>query len=163
MCQAPIRTFICTQTIRYWHKLIKLDSNRILRSAYESELAIHNAGGTSWAAFVDKLLEIIGHDSSLHTPEQDIMKQSTSMKSEVNKEIAELYFQYNYKSISEHCKLRTHVKFKTSVGKEKYLDLEGLPLKNRKPSCAFRISCHDLEIERGCYSTPSKATRRDNL
>ncbi len=72
------------------------------------------------------------------------------MKSEVITEIAEIYFQYNYKSISEHYKLRTYVKFKTSVGRERYLDLEGLPQKkNRKPFCAFRISCHDLEIERG--------------
>ncbi len=54
--QAPILTFICTQTIRYWYKLIKLDSNRILSSAHESELEIHNAGGTSWATFVAKLL-----------------------------------------------------------------------------------------------------------
>ncbi len=35
-----------------------------------------------------------------------------------------------------------------------YLDLEGLPQKNRKLFCAFRISCHDLEIERRKYSTP---------
>ncbi len=53
--RAPILTFIYTQTIRYWHKLIKLVSNRILRSAYESELEIYNAGGTSWATFVAKL------------------------------------------------------------------------------------------------------------
>ncbi len=40
-----ILTFIYTQTIRYWHKLMKLDTNRILSSAYksESELEIHNA------------------------------------------------------------------------------------------------------------------------
>ncbi len=76
LCQAYILTFICTQTIRYWHKLIKLDFNRILRSAYESELEIHNAGGTPWVTFEAKLLEIIGHDSSLHTPKLDIIKQN---------------------------------------------------------------------------------------
>ncbi len=42
-------------------------------SAYESEIEIHNAEGTSWATFVAKLLEIIGHDSSLHTPNQVIL------------------------------------------------------------------------------------------
>ncbi len=125
-----------------------LDSNRILRSAYEVQ-EIHNAGGTSCATFAAKLLEVIGHDSSLHTPKQYIIKQCTSMKSEVNKEIAEIYFQYNFKSIGEHCKVRTYLKFKISAGKEKYLDLEGLPQKYRKRFCAFRISCHDLEIERG--------------
>ncbi len=159
--QAPILTFICTQTIRYWHKLIMLDSDRILRSAYESALEIHNAGGTSWATFVAKLLEIIGHDSSLHTLKQDIIKQGNSMKSEVNKEIAELYFQYNFKSISEHCKLRTYVKFKTGVDREKYLDLEGLPHKYRKLVCAFRIIYHNLEIERGRYCTPPKCQKRE--
>ncbi len=123
--------FANTQNV--WHP-IQLDSNRILRSAYESELEIHNAGGTSWATFVAKLLELIDHDSCLHTPKQDIINQSTSMKSEVNTEIAELYFQYNYKSISEHNKLRTYVNFKTSVGREKYLDLEDFHRKKRNLS-----------------------------
>ncbi len=42
--------------------------------------------------------------------------------------------------------------------REKYLYLEGLTQKKRKHFCAFRISCHDLEIERGRYSTPPKPT-----
>ncbi len=160
---ASILTFICTQTIRYWHTIIKLDSNRILRSIYQSELEIHNAGGTLCATFVAKLLEIIGHDSSLHTPKQYIIKQSTSMKSEVNNEIAGLYFLYNFKSICEHCKLSTYVKFKTGMGMEKYLDLEGLPQNNRKHFCAFRISCYNLEIERGQYSIPPKLPEERDL
>ncbi len=39
------------------------------------------------------------------------------MENKVNKEIAELYFLYNFKSIIEHCKLTTYVKFKTNVGR----------------------------------------------
>ncbi len=36
-----------------------LDSNRILRSAYESELEIPNAGRTLWATFVTQLFKSI--------------------------------------------------------------------------------------------------------
>ena len=155
--RAPIFSFICTQALRYWHKLIKVNTNRILRSAYESELEIHNAGGTSWATFVAKLLDLIGHDSSLQSPKSDHIKQhnySTSCK--VKKEIPDLYFQFHVASIGQHSKLRTYNKFKEGIGREKYLDIEDLPQSNRKLFCAFRISCHDLEIERGRYSTPPK-------
>ena len=55
-----------------------------------------------------------------------------------------------------HSKLRTYNKFKKGIGREKYLDIEDVPQSNRKLFCAFRISCHDLEIERGRYSTPPK-------
>ncbi len=42
------------------------------------------------------------------------------------------------------------------MGQEIYLDLEDFQQKNRKRLCAFRTSCHDLEIERGPFSTPPK-------
>ncbi len=53
-------SFICGQTFRYWPKLINYDSSRILKMAYESELEIHNARGTSWASFIAIPLESIG-------------------------------------------------------------------------------------------------------
>jgi hypothetical protein len=37
---------------------------------------------------------------------------------------------------------------------ENYLTLEDLPQKSRKLFCSFRISCHDLEIEKGRYNNP---------
>jgi hypothetical protein len=79
------------------------------------------------------------------------------LSKEVKEHIAQLYFQYNFDSIGEHSKLRTYVTFKENADREVYLDLEDIPIKHRKLFCSFRISCHDLEIERGRYCSPPKA------
>ena len=52
--------------------------------------------------------------------------------------------------------MRTYVKFKEKPELEEYLKIEDLSIKCRKLFCAFRISCHDLEIERGRYCNPPK-------
>ena len=39
---------------------------------------------------------------------------------------------------------------------EKYVNIVDFPQKSRKLFCVFRISCHDLEIERGRYNNPPK-------
>ena len=44
----PIFSFMCAQLIRYWFKIINVDSDRILKDAYLSELHICNKGGASW-------------------------------------------------------------------------------------------------------------------
>ena len=46
------------------------------------------------------------------------------------------------------------MKFKTTYDREKYLDLVDLPFSFRRLFCAFKISCHDLEIERQRYRSP---------
>ena len=56
--RAPIFSFMCSQLIRYWIKIISIDANRLLKDAYLSELHIHNEGGASWVSFVIKLLQI---------------------------------------------------------------------------------------------------------
>ena len=37
---------------------------------------------------------------------------------------------------------------------EEYVNIYNVPLSWRKLYCSFRISCHDLEIERGRYIRP---------
>ena len=58
--------------------------------------------------------------------------------------------------INEKSKLRTFIKFKTNYSMEKYINISDIPLCWRKLYCAFRISCHNLEIERGRYTRPRK-------
>ncbi len=65
------------------------------------------------------------------------------------------YFQFNFQNIGEHSKLRTYVTFKLNSNREDYLDIEDISLKHQKLFCSFRISCHDLKIERGRYCSPS--------
>ncbi len=62
-----------------------------------------------------------------------------------------------YPPPGENSKLRTYVKFKLNSNREDYLDIEDITLKHRTLFCSFRISCHDLKIERGRYCSPSIA------
>ena len=152
----PIFSFICAQTLRYWRRMINLESCRILKGAYESELEIHKSGGISWVTFVAKLLEIGGTDNLVQNPDPVIIKTQCS-NSKMKEKLSQFYFKYNYDTIGGHSKLRTYVTFKEKEGRELYLDLEDIPLKHRKLFCSFRISCHDLEIERGRYCSPPKS------
>lgn len=48
--------------------------------------------------------------------------------------------------------MRTYILFKNEFQYEKYLDILSMEL--RKPITQFRISAHNLEIERGRYTRP---------
>ncbi len=52
------------------------------------------------------------------------------------------------------------MKFKEKAEAERYLNMSDLPLKSRNPFCAFTISCHDFEIERGRYSRRPKSPEK---
>ena len=70
--------------------------------------------------------------------------------------ISNLYYVNAFGQINEHSKLRTYKTFKSSYTLEKYIEISDIPLSWRKSYCSFRISCHELEIERGRYTRPKK-------
>ncbi len=153
----PIFSTIVGQILRYWKKLIDTDANRILKSAYNSEIEIHRNGGNSWVTLIITLLEIsksgnVGEiqDSSIY--KEKVKEAGLKAKRAVN----ELYFNHNYGTIGRNSKLRTYAKFKTNFEMETYMQIEDMPFKCRQLFCAFRISCHDLEIERGRYQRVPK-------
>ena len=154
----PLFSFICSQTLRYWVRLANMNSNRILKKAYFSEMVIHRDGGNSWCTFLLKLLDVTGQnqlwrkqsDIHMNTCELSKLKQLFSDK------IAELYFMTQFKKVGHGSKLRTYTKFKNDYKLENYVNISDVPLMWRKLFCAFRISCHELEIERGRYIRPRK-------
>ena len=50
--------------------------------------------------------------------------------------------------------MRTYVSFKNTYTLENYVNIHDIPLSWRKLYCSYRISCHNLEIERGRYARP---------
>ena len=67
-----------------------------------------------------------------------------------------MYYVNAFGQINEHSKLRTYKTFKSSYALEKYIEISDIPLSWRKLYCSFRISCHELEIEKGRYMRPKK-------
>ena len=64
------------------------------------------------------------------------------------------YFEYHFDNIKENSKLRTYITFKQNATIEPYLLLNNIPVLWRKVYSSIRLSCHDLEIERGRYIRP---------
>ena len=84
--------------------------------------------------------------------EKDLTTVVRAGCSEVHPSLNHLYYNHNVNSVGQHSKLRTYVEFKSDFEMDNYLDVEEVPSKWRKLFCCLRVSCHDLEIERGRYS-----------
>ena len=76
------------------------------------------------------------------------------LKAKLEAKITELYFEKEYGAINDKSKLCNYKKFKTNFSQENYVNIPDVPLAWRKLYCSFRLSAHDLEIERGRYSRP---------
>ena len=105
--------------------------------------------------FIESILELINHPH-LFTASYDILQNNIAeIKTHIMSKITQLYNTFSFDNISATSgKLRTYKKFRKHFNVEQYLKINDAPLAWRKLYCAFRISCHDLEIERGRYVHP---------
>ena len=62
------------------------------------------------------------------------------------------YDAYWRATVSTQPKMRTYIRFKSNLGMEDYLTI--LPAEHRRVFTRFRISAHNLAIERGRYTRP---------
>ena len=153
-----ILSFVCSQVFRYWIRLVNMDHDRLIKEAYLSELNVTNKGGVSWVNFLIKILENTDLEYLWQRQGQGIMwhkNNIASFKMKVQNCITKIYHDHMFKSINCNSKLRSYVSFKNNYSLEKYINIYDVPLCWRKLYCSFRISCHNLEIERGRYVKPS--------
>ncbi len=157
--RAPLFTFMCSLALKYCAKLVETDTSRILWSAFQSELNIHKQGGVSWVSFIIKILELCDSDSAanlLNTNSDNLKGDIKKGCAKVRSRVTDLYHKFNVNNIGSHSKLRTYISFKKDFEMEPYLHLDNIPAKWRKLFCSLRVSCHDLEIERGRYKKNPK-------
>ncbi len=66
----PIFAFMCSPLIRYLIRILNMNTDRILKRVYISELEIHNAGGgQSWTGFIVSLLKLTKFDHLWDKPD----------------------------------------------------------------------------------------------
>ena len=153
----PVFAYICSQTLKYWLRIMNMSSDRLVRQAYLSELEIHFSGKHSWATFIVEMLKTYNLQYLwTATDHSEHQKNIKTLKRSVRETSKKIYFDKNFSSVTEKCKLRTFVQFKNNSILEPYLTVCDVPQSWRRLYCNFRISSHDLEIERGRYSTPKK-------
>ena len=131
--------------IKYALRLHKIDDCRYAKKAYKTLIFDDAKGHYNWISEVTEMLR-----------KNDLIKDDLSkndIKSRLITDFNNNLFD-RLKKCEQGKKLRTYKKFKNVTGFEKYLDI----LKNqkqRKLFTKFRLSSHDLEIERGRYGTKS--------
>ena len=138
---------LCRQIImiKYAIRLHKIDDCRYAKKAYKM-LIFHDAKGHfNWVSEVTKMLK------------RTIYRRKIFQRNEIKSSLI-TNFNNNLFDRLKKCgqgkKLRTYKTFKTVIGFKQYFDILNNQ-KQRKLHSRFRLSSHDLEIEKGRYGTNS--------
>ena len=146
--------------IRYWLKMIKSPENSVIRIIHsmlrnDAEMNITYAG-LNLAHHVKTLLQAHGfNDLRINQPENSIKYET------IKQRIYDQYYQSWYSNINNSLRLFYYRIFKHNFVQEKYLDF--IHKKLRILLSQFRISAHDLEIEKGRHRNIRRSERKCKL
>ena len=143
--------------IKYWVKLLKSNDSFLPKKMYRILKDDADSGnsynGSNWASYIKSLLDNLGLSYIwLQQGEIDIPLQL------IKQRIFDHYYQTWYTDINNYNRLITYARFKHEFHRENYLDF----IANKKYKVAltrFRLSSHDLRIERGRYENIARAER----
>lgn len=143
--------------IKYWIKLLSLGENTVPRKVYM--MLKHDAAnnisynGANWAFQIKSLLDKLGL-TYVWLQQGDI----TIPFSLIKQRILDLYKQTWYAEINNSNRLLMYSRFKHELDFENYLDF--IPEKKYKIALTkFRLSSHDLAIERGRFENIQRSDR----
>ena len=131
--------------IKYWVKLVKLNTTCLLKSSYDMLYRQCNAGRDNWASNIKNILYRFGDG---HIWEMQYIGDESKFLSEFKRRLLDCNMQEWHESMSEMSKLRSLCLYKTEFGTEPYLFLY-IPQRLRSSLAKLRIGSHDLEIECG--------------
>ena len=143
--------------IKYWAKLMRSSDSFLPKKMYgilKDDVDSGNTyNGTNWASCIKSMLDNLGLSYVwLQQGEIDIPL------SLIKQRIFDHYYQTWYTDINNSNRLITYARYKHEFNCENYLDF----IANKKYKVAFtrfRLSSHDLQIERGRYENIARAER----
>lgn len=147
--RVPFTVIRKIRMINYWLKLLKLEDNAIVKQIYlmlkvDADNNI-SYNGSNWAFQIKSLLDELGLTY--------IWLQQTEIVIPINlikQRIFDSFYQSWYANINNSNRLLTYSRYKHEFKFENYLDFI-LEKKYKIALTQFRLSSHDLEIERGRY------------
>ena len=146
-----------TSMIRYWIKLLTLNDSCLPKKIYCMLKNDTDNGrtynGLNWAYQIKSMLDRIGL-SNIWVQQFEI----TIPYNLIKQRISDMYKQSWYSSINNSNRLEMYSRFKHEFNMENYLDF----IKEKKYRFAltrFRLSSHDLAIERGRYENIARIDR----
>lgn len=144
---------------KYWLKMLKLDNNCILKKTYmmlkhDADNNVTYNGKNNWASQIKNMLNQIGmSDVWLNQFTLNIYIQPIKLR------IIDMYKQSWYSKINNSSRLSSYSTHKHEFEMEKYLNV--VNTNNRRISLTqFRISAHNLEIEKGRHENINRNERK---
>lgn len=141
----PIGTAVVTAICKYRQRLELLDKNTILREAYEVSNNTTSNKNKCWGQSTGRLTTFLKTHSNF---DDAMLCNKKLLKGFLNSN----YVKYWKDKIKGEQKMRTFSLFKHEFMYESYLNMGDE--RKRKALTRFRISAHQLAIERGRYTTP---------
>ena len=138
------------KAVKYWCRILDLSQNHPVRNAYNMLLELDGTGFTNWCSRIRSVLELNGLDQAWET--QHIGNTNKFMLS-FKDSIVRILTQRWRQDIESSSKLRTYSLVKNSLCVEPYiLNKKGNHLITAL--ARYRMSSHDLKIERGRFNNP---------
>ena len=141
----PLAVFYMTQTVKYWIKLTQMTNDRCPRQCYLMLRSLTDAGKTTWASHIKKLLFEHGFGYAWIA---DSVGNTNVFLNTFTQRIKDISLQNWRESINSSPKADYYKFFKTHLDVERYLFTD-LNYTCRKTLANFRCSGHNLQIERG--------------
>lgn len=138
--------------IRYWLKIQKLEDNKLIKQMYNMlKLDADNNityNGQNWAYQIKTILNKLGLSDKWNNLHK---YQHIPVFAFIEQRILDQYHQTWFSEINNSQRLLTYCRTKYSFSIEPYLDYYSLERRFKIALSRFRLSSHNLEIERGIY------------
>ena len=145
-------------TIRYWCKLLNMSDNSLQKITYlmlkndaENNITYDSA---NWASQIKSILETHGLGDTWYSRNADSVPMSL-----IKQKVFNMFHQSWYTEINNSPRLSCYSRLKHSFIQEKHLSFIS-DKKYRMALCKFRISAHNLAIERGRYEIIPRDDRK---
>jgi len=148
----PLHLTQMYRMIKYWLRLTQISSSKIVKQAFLQMKKYHDLGFKNWSSSIFSILSTYNMSHQWNT-ENRTQTEINSLLSSLKEQIFSSYSNSWLKGMKDFPKMRSYIIFKSTMRLEPYL-LEIKNFKLRKLLSKFRLSSHDLEIEKGRYHKP---------
>ena len=139
--------------IKYWLRLISLQSSSLVRKAYNVLSMLSRGGFQTWANKICEILEYYGMEE--YWLDESKATNCKNFMVTFIKKVKDVYITEWGKELHSFPVLRTYVRFKTTFKMEEYL-CNIRDFKLRKIMSKFRLSSHKLQVEIGRHAKPKQ-------
>ena len=143
----PMFCSILQGILLYWHRLENCSESSLLHSAYTENINLNSNHINCWYKNIQRYREKLGILIS-NCKSIKLSSFKKQIKNHIRKQFL-LYWSKQREECLKSGKLSTYFMYKDKFTMEKYMFIKSPEL--RRALCRFRISAHDLRIERGRY------------